>query len=323
MINKQFDLNSFKAQASKMSDFLNGKGHKIPKSTLYHGLSVMMGEANWNTLHAKLNPKSVKKETQENKPSFSDMITFAGQTFSKANTFNIIRDFFSDVYINSSFSIDEALDNLISNALSRTMRDNIAISNITEDALSDPKELASNFYISDGHYFSNITHQKYEEISAFIDGRIASRLLIGNEFVFSVEYQFDFNQNAYDNASKIFYSALLAEIFSERNELYPSIFVLAPIIRINSRGTRVKISIFSFIDKDIYNALGKYDSFHYYDSEDYPSHPLIFKKDRFSQQGKSILRENENMLDQNLGSLSIGVVSLNSPEALKLILDKF
>lgn len=44
MLNKNFNLTSFKSQASKMSDFLNGKGHNIPKTTLYHGLSVMFGE---------------------------------------------------------------------------------------------------------------------------------------------------------------------------------------------------------------------------------------------------------------------------------------
>lgn len=66
MINKEFDLSRFKQKSSKVSGYLKSKGHEIPKSTLYHALSLMFDENNWNTLKAKLEknevPVAIKKE---------------------------------------------------------------------------------------------------------------------------------------------------------------------------------------------------------------------------------------------------------------------
>lgn len=305
MINKQFDLNSFKAQASKMSDFLNGKGHKIPKSTLYHGLAVMMGDPNWNTLQAKLNPNNVKKENIDNKGSYSDLISFAGQLFSKQETFNILNGIFNESYMTGS-NRDKAFEQLITNAFQRMMRNRIHINNLTKKDLCDPKILTSCFSLEDDSHFSIITSEKAESILELIGEHVRGRRLIGNEMILNVRYQFDFTNNIYNNAGKIFYSALLAEVFSDNNELYPSIFVKAPMIRINSRGTRVKVSIFAFADVEFYNYLGFQ---HYVESEE--KQP-IFKEGRFISSRSSV--STENHLDDCLGKLIIGNINLNDAE---------
>ena len=305
MINKQFDLNSFKAQASKMSDFLNGKGYKIPKSTLYHGLAVMMGDPNWNTLHAKLNPNNVKKENMDNKGSYSDLISFAEQLFSKQETFNILNGIFNESYMTNSNS-DKAFELLIDNAFQRMMRDLINIKDLTKKDLCDPKILTSRFCLDDGSYFSTITYEKAESILDVIEQHVRGRRLIGNEMILNVRYQFDFTDNIYNNAGKIFYSALLAEAFSDNNELYPSIFVKAPIIRINSRGTRVKVSIFAFADVEFYNSLGRQ---HYVGGEEKPP---VFKEGRFISSRNSM--RTENHLDDCLGELILKNINLNDEE---------
>lgn len=305
MINKQFDLNSFKAQASKMSDFLNGKGHKIPKSTLYHGLAVMMGDPNWNTLHAKLNPNNVKKENMDNKGSYSDLISFTEQFFSKQETFNIFNGIFNESYMTSS-NRDKAFEQLIDNAFQRMMRDRINIKDLTKKDLCDPKILTSRFCLDDDSYFSTITYEKAESILDVIEQHVRGRRLIGNEMILNVRYQFDFTDNIYNNAGKIFYSALLAEAFSDNNELYPSIFVKAPMIRINSRGTRVKVSIFAFADVEFYNSLG---SQHYVGGEEKPP---VFKEGRFISSRSSM--RTENHLDDCLGELILRNINLNDEE---------
>lgn len=302
MINKQFDLNSFKAQASKMSDFLNGKGHKIPKSTLYHGLAVMMGDPNWNTLQAKLNPNNIKKESRETKSSYSDLISFAGQFFSKQETFNILNGIFNESYM-TGFNRDKAFEQLIANAFQRMMRNRIHINNLTKKDLCDPKILTSCFSLDDDSYFSIITSEKAESILDVIEQHVRGRRLIGNEMILNVRYQFDFTDNIYNNAGKIFYSALLAEVFSDNNELYPSIFVKAPMIRINSRGTRVKVSIFAFSDVEFYNSLGCQ---HYVRSE---GKQPIFKEGRFISSVST-----KNHLDDCLGELIIKNINLNDEE---------
>jgi len=309
MINKQFDLNSFKAQASKMSDFLNGKGHKIPKSTLYHGLAVMIGEPNWNTLQAKLNPNNIKKESRETKSSYSDLISFAEHFFSKQETFNILNGIFNESYMTGS-NRDKAFEQLIDNAAQRMTRDRIHIKNLTKKHLCDPKSLTSRFCLDDDGYLSNITSEKSETILEIIEQHVKGRRLIGNEIIINVRYQFDFTNNVYDNAEKIFYSTLLAEAFSEKNELYPSVFVKTPMIRINSRGTRVKVSIFAFIDADNYNTLGTYESFPYYiNSKNTQDEKLIFRKNRFSQNGVSI--DTGEALYRCLNPLYLDAISLN------------
>lgn len=323
MINKQFDLNSFKAQASKMSDFLNGKGHKIPKSTLYHGLAVMMGDPNWNTLQAKLNPNNIKKENQKAKGSYSDLISFAGQLFSRKETLNILTSIFNECYMTNS-NRNKAFEQLINNALGRMMQGNHYIKNMTGNELCQPKNLASHFFLDDGGYFSNISSEKSETILPVIEQHVRGRRLIGNEIVFNVRYQFDFTDTVYDNAEKIFYSALLAETFSESNELYPSVFVKTPMIRINSRGTRVKVSIFSFIDAENYDTLGSYLPFPYYFSSPKTSNEkLIFKNTMFSNKGISI--DTGDPLYRCLGPLSISAISLNDDkkENIKDFFDRF
>lgn len=60
-INKEYTLQTFKASASNTSQFLEGKGYKIPQTTLLHALSVFVGEKNWNTLQALLKNKSDEK----------------------------------------------------------------------------------------------------------------------------------------------------------------------------------------------------------------------------------------------------------------------
>lgn len=323
MINKQFDLNSFKAQASKMSDFLNGKGHKIPKSTLYQGLAVMMGVPNWNTLQAKLNPNNIKNQNQEAKTPYSDFISFAGQVFSKREISNILNHIFNESYMTDS-NREKAFEQLIANALGRMMRGRKHIKDITGDDLCEPKTLASDFFLNDGNHFSNITSQKSDLILNFIDQQVAGRRLIGNEIVFNVRYQFDFTDSVYNNAEKVFYSALLTEAFSEKNELYPSVFVKAPIIRINSRGTRVKVSMFCFIDAENYNTLGTYDSFPYYfDAKKTPDEKLIFKNTMFSHSGVS--NDSGDALYRCLGPLYLAALSLNdySKDDVKYFFDRF
>lgn len=305
MINKQFDLNSFKAQASKMSDFLNGKGHKIPKSTLYHGLAVMMGDPNWNTLQAKLNPNNIKKESRENKSSYSDLISFAGQIFSKKETFNILNGIFNESYMTGS-NRNKAFEQLITNALQRMTKDRVCIQELSNKDLYDPESLASLFCLDDGNYFSTITYEKSELILNFIEQSVRGRRLIGNEMILKVRYQFDFNDNIHDNAGKIFYSSLLAETFSNKNELYPSIFAKEPMIRINSRGTRVKVSIFAFADVDFYNALG---CCHYVGGEEKPP---VFKEGRFINSRSSM--STENHLDNCLGEIILQSINLNDEE---------
>lgn len=62
-INKEYSLQTFKASASNTSQFLEGKGYKIPQTTLLHALSVFVGEKNWNTLQGLLKNQS-EKQTQ-------------------------------------------------------------------------------------------------------------------------------------------------------------------------------------------------------------------------------------------------------------------
>lgn len=63
---KKFDLNKFKKQASKVSDFLAQKEASVPKETLLNALSIFVGEKNWNTLRALLSePKNNKLEKNE------------------------------------------------------------------------------------------------------------------------------------------------------------------------------------------------------------------------------------------------------------------
>lgn len=54
MNNNDLTLAKFKEKSAKVSRFFESKGYKIPKSTLYQGLSLMFDEKNWNILHSKL-----------------------------------------------------------------------------------------------------------------------------------------------------------------------------------------------------------------------------------------------------------------------------
>lgn len=78
MISKDFTLDKFKQKSSKISDFLKSKGHNVPKSTLYHALSFMLDENNWNTLKSKFEAKkekncSIKKNNSLVAPAVYDM----------------------------------------------------------------------------------------------------------------------------------------------------------------------------------------------------------------------------------------------------------
>lgn len=65
-INKEYTLQTFKASVSNTSQFLEGKGYKIPQTTLLHALSVFVGEKNWNTLQPLLKNKPEKQTQSDN-----------------------------------------------------------------------------------------------------------------------------------------------------------------------------------------------------------------------------------------------------------------
>lgn len=92
MINKEFDLSKFKQKSSKVSGYLKSKGHEIPKNTLYHALSLMFDENNWNTLKVQLEknevPVSIKKEN--NAETETLMLT--------EMVYNVYMYFFSEIF---------------------------------------------------------------------------------------------------------------------------------------------------------------------------------------------------------------------------------
>ena len=114
MINKQFDLNKFYSQSAKMSDFLKGKGHNISRTTLLHGLSVMMGEKNWNTLKPKLKSSVdlIKKENDETYPViisekslFNETLYFIDDYFPMEKLKECISSMFKKEYSRKEYSL--------------------------------------------------------------------------------------------------------------------------------------------------------------------------------------------------------------------------
>lgn len=53
-MNKDFNLQNFKAGAARASKILKEKGHEIPKTTLLHTLSHFVDGKDWNTMQALL-----------------------------------------------------------------------------------------------------------------------------------------------------------------------------------------------------------------------------------------------------------------------------
>lgn len=74
MINKDFNLDKFKKQSAKVSDFLKQKKHPIPKTTLLHALSIFLEEKDWNTLSAKLTNKKIEKITDEKEDQYFSIL---------------------------------------------------------------------------------------------------------------------------------------------------------------------------------------------------------------------------------------------------------
>lgn len=97
MINKEFDLSRFKQKSSKVSGYLKSKGHEIPKNTLYHALSLMFDENNWNTLKAKLEknevPVSIEKENNPETETETETLVIAQMIY------NIYMYFFDKLFI--------------------------------------------------------------------------------------------------------------------------------------------------------------------------------------------------------------------------------
>lgn len=77
---KQFNLQSFKSSAAKMSDYLKNKGHKVPYSVLLNSLSLFLGEKNWNTLEHVFNDSKSDQQSLFDKNSSIYIISSSQQS---------------------------------------------------------------------------------------------------------------------------------------------------------------------------------------------------------------------------------------------------
>lgn len=237
MISKEFDLNKFKAQSSKVSDFLKGKGHDIPKSTLHHALSVMMGERNWNTLESKLKPQNKLEESSSNIFN-ADNFIFLSTIFKRTDAIKCIQCLFSEPEKYKYFDVNHIYNfSLFSQSM-------------PEYVFTSPLLLAKNFEIKDDTSSKNLFNLPEHRFINVIEKSIIDRDLIGDEIFFKFSYVFNFTDSLKNNVSKILNSILLQCAFSPKNNDYQDCFVHEPLIKINSRGSRVKVSIYAFINPD-------------------------------------------------------------------------
>lgn len=186
MINKQFDLHKFKAQSAKMSDFLKGKGHDISRITLLNGLSVMMGEKNWNTLKPKLDLPPEQKNLKEQLLSVSntpdngnwdkDDIIIFNEIFNKNNLIQCVESLFKYPESYPRYNIDEIYEYKLFDLY--RIYENLSI----EDALlklDDPSFLIKYLKLTDDYNdISKVHGDSLFNFNAFINGEIERRNLI-------------------------------------------------------------------------------------------------------------------------------------------------
>jgi len=259
MINKQFDLNKFYAQSAKISDFLKGKGYAIPKITLLNGLSVMMGEKNWNTLRAKLDTSYIEPIiSQEQQLSVSetsdignwdkDNIIIFNETFNKNKLIQCVESLFKYPESYPRYNIDDIYEYKLFDEY--RIFENLSI----EDALlklDDPSFLIKYLKLTDEHNdISKVYRDSLFNFNLFIDGEIERRSLIGDELFFKFSFHFDLNNSKKSNAEKLLTAILFQHALSPRNTYSKNFFVRHPLVKVNCRGNRIKLSIYSFINSD-------------------------------------------------------------------------
>lgn len=291
MINKQFDLNKFYAQSAKMSDFLKGKGHDISRTTLLHGLSVMMGEKNWNTLKPKLDlplePKNSKEQLLsvsnhgwvKNKDlSLGDFVTMPNgeatevvgiypqgkapvndtwdkddiiifnEIFNKNMLIQCVESLFKYPESYPRYNIDDIYEYKLFNEY--RIYENLSI----EDALlklDDPSFLIKYLKLTDDYNdISKVHGDSLFNFNAFINGEVEKRTLIGDELFFKFSFHFDLNNSKKSNAEKLLTAILYQHALSPRNTYSKNFFVRHPLVKVNCRGNRIKLSIYSFINSD-------------------------------------------------------------------------
>lgn len=259
MINKQFDLNKFYAQSAKISDFLKGKGYAIPKITLLNGLSVMMGEKNWNTLRAKLDTSYIEPIiSQEQQLSVSetsdignwdkDNIIIFNETFNKNKLIQCVESLFKYPESYPRYNIDDIYEYKLFDEY--RIFENLSI----EDALlklDDPSFLIKYLKLTDDHNdISKVYRDSLFNFNLFIDGEIERRSLIGDELFFKFSFHFDLNNSKKSNAEKLLTAILFQHALSPRNTYSKNFFVRHPLVKVNCRGNRIKLSIYSFINSD-------------------------------------------------------------------------
>lgn len=315
MINKQFDLNKFYAQSAKMSDFLKGKGHNIPRTTLFHGLSVMMGEKNWNTLKPKLNSSVdlIKKENDDTHPAiisekslFNETLYFIDDYFPMEKLKECISSMFKKEYSDKEYSLHGINEYVIFDNHS-LFKDDFSLEDISHN-LDNPSFIIKYLTLSDSNNkIMNIHANHIGDFNSFIDSHIRGRKLIGDELFFAFSFQFDLNENKRENKEKLLTAILFQHALSPRNTYSSDFFVLHPLVKVNCRGNRVKISIYSFINAD-------------YVEQDSTGHfhlPLFFEKSPFMKESYSDYDPNVRMktLYPQEGFMpKISVSSLNNRE---------
>lgn len=323
MINKQFDLNKFYSQSAKMSDFLKGKGHNISRTTLLHGLSVMMGEKNWNTLKPKLKSSVdlIKKENDETYPViisekslFNETLYFIDDYFPMEKLKECISSMFKKEYSRKEYSLHGINEYIIFDNHS-IVKDNFALEDISNN-LDNPSFIIKYLTLTDdNNKIMNIYPNHLNDFNSFIDSHILNRKLIGDELFFGFSFQFDLNENKRENKEKLLTAILFQHALSSRNTYSSDFFVLHPLVKVNCRGNRVKISIYSFINAD-------------YVEQDSTGHfrlPSFFEKSPFMKESYSDYDPNVRMktLYPQEGFVpNISVSSLNNRELCLKILTK-
>lgn len=258
MINKQFDLNKFYSQSAKMSDFLKGKGHNISRTTLLHGLSVMMGEKNWNTLQSKLVsshaepliPQEKLLTASEVSSSISwdeENIVIFNDKFEQRYLISCIESLFNKTMVHKQYKLN--------NIHNYKLFEESSLLHSLSDAfqeLNNPSFLIKHLRLTD--FYNNdilkIHADYFESFNSFINGEIHSRNLIGDELFFKFSFYFDLNTFEKENIEKLLTAILFQHALSPNNTYSHDFFVRHPLVRVNCRGKRVKVSIFAFINMD-------------------------------------------------------------------------
>lgn len=263
MINKQFDLNKFYAQSAKMSDFLKGKGHNISRTTLLHGLSVMMGEKNWNTLKPKLQQSLLEQNTDEPKAVLNDKyginpsiksidysyMYFCDQAFEKQKLVECIESLFNNTNDYPKYNLDDIYDyDFFDKEL--LFKDEFSL-NDAIDRMDDPSFIIKYLKLTDNkNDIKLIYNDSIECFNSFINSEIERKKLIGDELFFKFAFNLDLNQFKRENVEKLLTAILIQHAFSPRNTYNSDFFVRHPLVKINCRGNRVKITIYAFINAD-------------------------------------------------------------------------